>query len=465
MQPVRAPLARAGVLARQCGGANNVIWTRTACRRFASSSGSKPPTRPNTPKPLPYKQPRPKPQPGHPPAKASSEPAGSSSKAQPVSELVRSRWFPLFGIGAATVCISYFVAAQAVHWNKEPVECYAPGLEPQAPTGRPSIQSPVEFDLHLDKSEWRLGITKLRRKLAAGARGHVLEVALGTGRNLEFYDWAGITATPEEAKKRALEKLKKVGGDRSKLADLGADEVRSFTGIDISPPMLDVALRRARQVVPHIAGALPKRPLFSQLASRGQHGLDCIALRDDKLRVFTTDAQSTLPPPPTGDKYDTVIQTFGLCSVRDPTLLLAKMASVLKPETGRIILLEHGRSWWDMVNGLLDRSARGHFERFGCWWNRDIELIVRDAERRVPGLEVVKLERPGLLTMGTHIWIELRLRRAVAIPKVDDGPGKVKERRSPDGEDEKPWGSRFGNVFGSGSVLSVGRKFSGPKEP
>ena len=40
--------------------------------------------------------------------------------------------------------------------------------------------------------------------MAAEARGHVLEVAVGTGRNFEFYDWGKVTeelVTPEEKDK------------------------------------------------------------------------------------------------------------------------------------------------------------------------------------------------------------------------------------------------------------------------
>lgn len=41
--------------------------------------------------------------------------------------------------------------------------------------------------------------------------------------------------------------------------------------------------------------------------------------------------------------FDTVIDTFGLCSVEDPVAMLREMARVCKPD-GRVYLLEHGRS-------------------------------------------------------------------------------------------------------------------------
>ena len=185
--------------------------------------------------------------------------------------------------------------------------------------------------------------------------------------------------------------------------------------------------------------------MFYRLASKtADSGEEGISLANNRIRLLKADAQTSLPPPPSSpsdpnarpEKYDTVIQTFGLCSVRDPVLLLSKMASVVKPETGRIILLEHGRSWYELVNGLLDRSARQHFERFGCWWNRDIELVVRAAERAVPGLEVLRLERPGWVTLGTHVLVEMRVRGDVAQRAAT--PAAAATPESSKSEEQKP---------------------------
>lgn len=60
---------------------------------------------------------------------------------------------------------------------------------------------------------------------------------------------------------------------------------------------------------------------------------------------------------------------------------------VLRP-SGRVLLLEHGRSGWAWLNSVLDADASKHHEKWGCWWNRDIEKIVADA-----GLTVVSARR------------------------------------------------------------------------
>jgi methyltransferase OMS1 len=326
-----------------------------------------------------------------------------------VAELVRTRWIALFGAGAAAVCLGSFTAS-FIWLNRSPAPIYCTGHEPYVPTGRPAIQSPLEFDLHLDKSEHRYGITKLRRKLGAEARGHVLEVAMGAGRNLEFYDWGKLIQKFVTKGERNKDLLEKSGWGRSRIEEV--KEMESFTGVDISDSMLDLGLKRVRSVVPHGTEILPvKKPVFAELA-KVEEGRWCLSMLQGQFRILKGDAQNELPSPKAeaAGKYDTVIQTFGLCSVRDPTRLLENMAHVVRPETGRIILLEHGRSWWDLVNGLLDRSAKGHFERFGCWWNRDIEMIVEDAQSKIPGLEVVEIKRPGWFKFGTHFWIELRVR-------------------------------------------------------
>ena len=387
------------------------LWRRTASSR-SSSSGKK-----SSHKPLPYRAGS-STQPSSPSSQATAASEGifrerPSSGPQPVNQLFRTRWLGLFGAGAAALCLGTFTASFLMA-NSGEAPSYVTGLEPVVPTGRPAIESPVEFDQHLDRSEWRFGITKLRRRLAAEATGHVLEVAMGTGRNMEFYDWEAITAEYVPVGERNRSKLAKSGwGTKGNLADL--QEMESFTGVDISTAMLDIGLQRLRQVVPHGAmeDVLPKQPSFEQLARPGAGSSrgSSVQLLRGKVRVVQGDAQSPLPAPSQGvSKYDTVIQTFGLCSVRDPTLLIHNMAAVVKPKTGRIILLEHGRSWWELINGLLDRSAKGHFERFGCWWNRDIEDIVEVAKSRIPGLEVVEFQRPGWATLGTHVWVELRLR-------------------------------------------------------
>ena len=98
--------------------------------------------------------------------------------------------------------------------------------------------------------------------------------------------------------------------------------------------------------------------------------------------------------------YDTVVQTMGICSVADPVRLLRHLGSLINPRHGRILLLEHGKSYYKFLNNWLDSSAPSHADKYGCWWNKDIGEIVKDS-----GLDVVVLKR---YHFGTTWWIEIK---------------------------------------------------------
>lgn len=282
-------------------------------------------------------------------------------------------------------------------------------------------QSAAAFDKGLDVPEWLMGITGLRKQLAASAHGHVLEVAVGTGRNLSYYDWTGVEAANEEQPTAESDGETKAGENGTRATASSEQGLLSFTGVDISADMMSVARTRIRDAVPVLKKLMRRRRTEAMPESGGT----VVDILDSRVRLCIGDAEATLPPPPVVGtnqqnrglavtKYDTIIQTFGLCSVADPAKLLSNMASVIRPGSGRIILLEHGRGWYDWVNGLLDRYADPHYQRYGCWWNRDLEAVIREAAEKVPGLEVMKLERPLLLQMGTTLLIELRVRSAEA---------------------------------------------------
>jgi len=120
------------------------------------------------------------------------------------------------------------------------------------------------------------------RVLFAGGRewacsrvnGEVLELAVGTGRNLPYYP-AGVR----------------------------------LTGIELSPEMLEIARQRAEQLG-----------------------------RDVELRIGDAQALEL-----EDHSFDTVIITFGLCTIPDDRGAVTEAHRVLRPG-GRLVLLEHVRS-------------------------------------------------------------------------------------------------------------------------
>ncbi|KAL8938142.1 MAG: hypothetical protein Q9211_003352 [Gyalolechia sp. 1 TL-2023] len=221
------------------------------------------------------------------------------------------------------------------------------------------------FDKGVDFTERHIGITKLRKELVQQARGNVLEAAVGTGRNSEFYD---------------------------------LDRIKSLTLLDQSKEMIEVASAKWRE-------------------THGQEG---------NCRLITRSALDPLPaaPGPTDEAedngYDTIIATMSLCSTPLPSLFLRNLATGLsyKERSGaqtasaasgdrdddvpsRIFLLEHGQSHYSWINKLLDRTAPAHAWKHGCWWNRNIGQIAEDS-----GLEVMEIRRKDF---GTTWWLELGL--------------------------------------------------------
>lgn len=395
-------------------------------------------------------------------------------KKQTVSELLETRKTPLIGLGLAAAVLGGYVVMLALSMtgggdgDGDGDGCCA------APSGRPlelrqGRISAVMFDKDLNRPESLMGVTGLRQLMGGLARGHVLEVAVGTGRNVKYIDWDEIRAsappvpqpdgagevrhvqvkTEAELQRDRVRRRLERGEKGMLLPGDEAPEVVSYTGMDISMDVLEVAwgklksevpelIPRRRRVLKEEAGSeqrkqqqqqtgqvttpvqspAPKAP--APAASDADETL-AANIGQGRIRLFKSDAQLHLPSPPAvvshdsskvlpaPQYYDTILQNFGLCSVSNPQALLANMAAVLRPGSGRIYLLEHGRGSYGWLNALLDRFAPSHFARYGCWWNRDIEDMVRRAEGEVPGLEIVRVERPLWLQGGTMLWIELRV--------------------------------------------------------
>ncbi|CAI5735488.1 unnamed protein product [Hyaloperonospora brassicae] len=97
------------------------------------------------------------------------------------------------------------------------------------------------------------------------------------------------------------------------------------------------------------------------------------------------------------EQFDTVVDTFGLCSMDDSLQTLREMQRVCKKDGGRILLLEHGQSSYKWLAGILDKFADLHAQKWGCHWNRDILKLVDQA-----GLEVESMHR---FHFGTTYYI------------------------------------------------------------
>ena len=195
------------------------------------------------------------------------------------------------------------------------------------------------FDSAVDLVEKTSCLWYLRRKLVKQAQGHVLEVSAGTGRNFKHYN---------------------------------LNACKSITFLDQSWPMLEIARRKWQE-------QHPQAPSETVIAFKKQAAL--------RMRERPSKG------------YDTIVQTMGVCSTPQPAETLAHLGSLLNPETGRLLLIEHGRGYYNWINYILDRDAHRHAQKYGCYHNRDIESIVKNS-----GLVVEKMTRPFWWNLGT-VWV------------------------------------------------------------
>lgn len=191
-----------------------------------------------------------------------------------------------------------------------------------------------EYDSLVGFDEILIGTVFFRRFLIRKAKGDVLEIASGTGRNLAYYKPSllnSITLTDSNSEMLKL--------SQSKLAQLSSK--KKFPS-----------------------------PKFLQINAQ------------------------TLPFP--DNSFDTVVDTFGLCSISDPVAALKEMQRVCKPN-GQILLLEHGSSSWKYFQQKLDKGAINHAAKWGCWWNRDILAILQQSQ--------IKVEKLHRTHFGTTYYI------------------------------------------------------------
>ncbi|KAI8992460.1 hypothetical protein BDB01DRAFT_717285 [Pilobolus umbonatus] len=201
----------------------------------------------------------------------------------------------------------------------------------------------TKYDEEIKWDEFVMGVGLLRRWLIGKAKGDVLEVSAGTGRNFDYYK---------------------------------PNQIDEITFTDRHESMLGEAKSK-----------------FQKYQGRFHHAFFQKASVEEKQQK----------------KYDTIVDTFGLCSCGDPVEALVQFADQCKSDQSQILLLEHGKSHYDWLNRLLDNNVDKHVKQWGCWWNRDIMKLFED-ERVKDRLEIVQSSRWHL---GTTCYI-------VAKPKKSD---------------------------------------------
>ena len=287
----------------------------------------------------------------------------------------------LFGFALSTYSVYTYMSYSRALTTYENLE-----LPQNADVSHRWMDMSRNFDDEVELSEKAMRLRSKRENLCREARGHVLEVSTGTGRNMDLY---------------RLDPM--LTGEKKR--------VKSLVFNDLSEIMLYQAQKKFEA---------------------GQENIR------DKRRKFSGPVQFVVGD--AGDRrlikrpdggFDTILQTMGICSETNPVAFLKRLGELCRqpgerstgvdmkiieeeaqrrledlkkakdygasePEQegeqldalvveaggdlgGKILLLEHGRSNLNILNRVLDNGAKMHADRYGCWWNKDIEQVVKDS--------------------------------------------------------------------------------------
>ncbi|EWC46223.1 hypothetical protein DRE_04601 [Drechslerella stenobrocha 248] len=284
-------------------------------------------------------------------------------------------WYWIAGIGVYAMSsygvylyLQYNKAARIQADNERE---YALGLKRRPVVDTHAVYENIseKYDSSVRFSEWCLGMPLLRRWMLWGLQGDVLEVSAGTGRNNPYYN---------------------------------VDSCSSITMVDNSSNMLEIAKNEFERRYPYYG----------------------------RISFLAQDASKPISSP-SGEGFDRVIQTMGLCSQESPVDTLRNLERQCKPE-GRILLLEHGRSHYNWLNRILDAYVLDHARNWGCFWNRDIGKLLEES-----GLVVTSISR---FHLGTTWLIEAsprarEMRDETAEPSSVAVPQDCAERKKKEGSE------------------------------
>lgn len=251
-----------------------------------------------------------------------------------------------------------------------------------------------DYDDNINFDELLMVVKLLRRRLAGQARGDVLEVSAGTGRNLSYYysspNVSSVTLTDasREMLLRAHEKYSEAVAKAKKKEKDGVVPRTSFLLADVENLCLETdgdaggSKTKAQALT---EDRIPRKGAVERIKPANIEPPPAQQEEDEPLTRYDPALKTVHQLTPSS--YDTVVDTFGLCSCEDPVKALQEMVKALRPG-GQLLLLEHGRGTWNFINKILDSSAEEHRKKWGCLWNRDIEGLVKEA-----GLVVDSTER------------------------------------------------------------------------
>lgn len=273
-----------------------------------------------------------------------------------------------------------------------PQKSLDPETESTSPHGRFPTESTRQstfdnlapgYDSEVRMHEYLLGIQRRRKRLLKKARGRVLEIASGTGRNIDFYPKGCCSEIVFSDFSEGMMEVLKDKVAKSELGKRFDYQVRRQQQLELERIAYSTKMESTTTAAASTASDT------TGVANQGQEaGSDTVV--ETKIGFKTMNA-AAIPYP--DQSFDTIVDTFGLCSFEEPVKVLQEMKRVLKPG-GQLLLLEHGNSSWKAMQDMQASKLDRHVHKYGCYWNREIEDLVAEA-----GLKITEKERSQLGTV------------------------------------------------------------------
>ncbi|KAG0197938.1 Methyltransferase-like protein 7B [Mortierella sp. GBA30] len=252
------------------------------------------------------------------------------------------------------------------------------------------------YDKEVSTHEYLLGIQRRRKRLLKQAQGRVLEIASGTGRNVDYYlkgccDEIVFSDFSDGMMEVLMEKV--AASDLGKRYDYQVRRRQQFEFERIKHSRQQEQQQHQRPTSQKNVTAKTEEVVPSSSSSESPQSSapeSTTKVVETEIRFKTMNA-AAIPYP--DQSFDTVVDTFGLCSFENPVQVLKEMKRVLRPG-GKLLLLEHGNSNWGFMKDMQAKQLDRHVHKYGCYWNREIEELVAEA-----GLTVVEKERSQLGTV------------------------------------------------------------------
>jgi len=203
-----------------------------------------------------------------------------------------------------------------------------------------------------------LGIDEARTELFQKASGRVLEIGCGTGLNLPRYDYSKIS---------------------------------SITLMDISQGMINEAQKRLEEdrALGNLISSNNVRIEFVQGDATSQ------LVEKFSKSIEDGDSSDSTSSPSSSQSllFDTVVDSFSLCVMGNDGAkrCLQQMSKVVKPTTGKILLLENSRSsnnvlgWYQDITASNAASMGGK----GCVYNQDVRSMIENLQDPSSKLQII----------------------------------------------------------------------------